>query len=163
MLVECPARREHDRDLALREPPQAATDLLASQFQPSEDRPRRGLTLLPLKPHREVPALEPPNLFLGAGFGQNQIQTLPHRCIGWVEAQRRFEARTGAVQIVAAVGDLSQQLEREDLRGICFERPLEEDLGLVRSEEHTSELQSQSNLVCRLLLEKKKKNVCRMH
>src|SRR2546430_13389841 len=31
-----------------------------------------------------------------------------------------------------------------------------------RSEEHTSELQSQSNLVCRLLLEKKQKNVgCR--
>src|SRR5438270_10223947 len=29
--------------------------------------------------------------------------------------------------------------------------------GSVRSEEHTSELQSQSNLVCRLLLEKKKK------
>src|SRR5688572_32636021 len=29
---------------------------------------------------------------------------------------------------------------------------------LTRSEEHTSELQSQSNLVCRLLLEKKKKN-----
>src|SRR5256886_9523408 len=28
--------------------------------------------------------------------------------------------------------------------------------GLSRSEEHTSELQSQSNLVCRLLLEKKK-------
>src|SRR2546430_8780261 len=29
--------------------------------------------------------------------------------------------------------------------------------GMRRSEEHTSELQSQSNLVCRLLLEKKKK------
>src|SRR2546427_3286536 len=29
--------------------------------------------------------------------------------------------------------------------------------GETRSEEHTSELQSQSNLVCRLLLEKKKK------
>src|SRR5688572_31408849 len=29
--------------------------------------------------------------------------------------------------------------------------------GSIRSEEHTSELQSQSNLVCRLLLEKKKK------
>src|SRR2546427_3026599 len=28
--------------------------------------------------------------------------------------------------------------------------------GAARSEEHTSELQSQSNLVCRLLLEKKK-------
>src|SRR2546430_12493565 len=30
-------------------------------------------------------------------------------------------------------------------------------LALLRSEEHTSELQSQSNLVCRLLLEKKNK------
>src|SRR5688572_32336157 len=30
---------------------------------------------------------------------------------------------------------------------------------LGRSEEHTSELQSQSNLVCRLLLEKKKKKI----
>src|SRR3989475_1874312 len=29
---------------------------------------------------------------------------------------------------------------------------------ISRSEEHTSELQSQSNLVCRLLLEKKKNN-----
>src|SRR2546430_11867628 len=32
-----------------------------------------------------------------------------------------------------------------------------------RSEEHTSELQSQSNLVCRLLLEKKKKTEFRTH
>src|SRR5688572_31411632 len=31
------------------------------------------------------------------------------------------------------------------------------DPAVGRSEEHTSELQSQSNLVCRLLLEKKKK------
>src|SRR2546430_7378457 len=35
---------------------------------------------------------------------------------------------------------------------------LDED-AVDRSEEHTSELQSQSNLVCRLLLEKKKKNI----
>src|SRR2546430_3754874 len=33
----------------------------------------------------------------------------------------------------------------------------------ARSEEHTSELQSQSNLVCRLLLEKKKKRSLRSH
>src|SRR3989475_8834594 len=33
----------------------------------------------------------------------------------------------------------------------------------ARSEEHTSELQSQSNLVCRLLLEKKKKKKKRTH
>src|SRR2546427_8890927 len=32
-----------------------------------------------------------------------------------------------------------------------------------RSEEHTSELQSQSNLVCRLLLEKKKKDITEPH
>src|SRR2546427_8768271 len=39
------------------------------------------------------------------------------------------------------------------------EPPPPSDTGLAqRSEEHTSELQSQSNLVCRLLLEKKKKN-----
>src|SRR5688572_32419030 len=35
-------------------------------------------------------------------------------------------------------------------------RPDGSDLRIPRSEEHTSELQSQSNLVCRLLLEKKK-------
>src|SRR5256884_3034831 len=34
---------------------------------------------------------------------------------------------------------------------------------LVRSEEHTSELQSRLHLVCRLLLEKKKKNRPRSH
>src|SRR3712207_7730925 len=33
-----------------------------------------------------------------------------------------------------------------------------EDLYVARSEEHTSELQSRQYLVCRLLLEKKKKN-----
>src|SRR2546427_9360817 len=35
--------------------------------------------------------------------------------------------------------------------------------GDFRSEEHTSELQSQSNLVCRLLLEKKKKNTSKIY
>src|SRR5256885_2996316 len=36
-------------------------------------------------------------------------------------------------------------------------------LDQLRSEEHTSELQSPCNLVCRLLLEKKKKNLYRTH
>src|SRR2546430_4363963 len=35
-------------------------------------------------------------------------------------------------------------------------------VNINRSEEHTSELQSQSNLVCRLLLEKKKKKQLRI-
>src|SRR2546427_2205825 len=38
-------------------------------------------------------------------------------------------------------------------------RPELQAYGRARSEEHTSELQSQSNLVCRLLLEKKKKKI----
>src|SRR5688572_32062541 len=37
-----------------------------------------------------------------------------------------------------------------------------EGIKIARSEEHTSELQSQSNLVCRLLLEKKKKKTKRI-
>src|SRR2546430_4250408 len=40
-------------------------------------------------------------------------------------------------------------------RGDFNEREVAAD---IRSEEHTSELQSQSNLVCRLLLEKKNKS-----
>src|SRR2546430_3625010 len=43
----------------------------------------------------------------------------------------------------------------EPRRGRPHARRLQEGR---RSEEHTSELQSQSNLVCRLLLEKKKNN-----
>src|SRR5205807_9550139 len=43
------------------------------------------------------------------------------------------------------------------LHRICF-RICGEDSDQKRSEEHTSELQSPCNLVCRLLLEKKKKN-----
>src|SRR2546427_3801464 len=41
--------------------------------------------------------------------------------------------------------------------GTTAVRALETCADCGRSEEHTSELQSQSNLVCRLLLEKKKK------
>src|SRR2546430_9026534 len=41
-------------------------------------------------------------------------------------------------------------------RGWTFQERLLSKRCLIRSEEHTSELQSQSNLVCRLLLEKKK-------
>src|SRR2546427_11070327 len=46
-----------------------------------------------------------------------------------------------------------QDAERRHQRGVAQLGHERDD----RSEEHTSELQSQSNLVCRLLLEKKKK------
>src|SRR2546430_8518948 len=45
----------------------------------------------------------------------------------------------------------------------CPARPGPDPGGGVRSEEHTSELQSQSNLVCRLLLEKKKNDTTAFH
>src|SRR2546430_10863520 len=47
-------------------------------------------------------------------------------------------------------------VEREEVRAFPLWQARFEATGLVRSEEHTSELQSQSKLVCRLLLEKKK-------
>src|SRR2546430_3698961 len=51
---------------------------------------------------------------------------------------------------VVAEGEVAEHLEEGVMaRGVA-------DIVEVRSEEHTSELQSQSNLVCRLLLEKKK-------
>src|SRR2546427_1723898 len=47
----------------------------------------------------------------------------------------------------------------QNVNKVATKVELRVDLGAIegRSEEHTSELQSQSNLVCRLLLEKKKK------
>src|SRR3989475_6408217 len=57
-----------------------------------------------------------------------------------------------AQRLPGGEGERLHPLDREDG---ARERP--EQGRLIRSEEHTSELQSQSNLVCRLLLEKKKK------
>src|SRR5688572_31869591 len=52
--------------------------------------------------------------------------------------------------LVSALGQ--RDVARREACGIAHR------VSVFRSEEHTSELQSQSNLVCRLLLEKKKKN-----
>src|SRR2546427_6996203 len=56
---------------------------------------------------------------------------------------------------------LFRSVRVEDLRGRepLARHHLEDRARRARSEEHTSELQSQSNLVCRLLLEKKKKDL----
>src|SRR3989454_1972013 len=61
------------------------------------------------------------------------------------------------------LGRLGARVGRESERRIEGEVPLlvhggiaTAGVGVVRSEEHTSELQSPCNLVCRLLLEKKK-------
>src|SRR2546427_830876 len=58
-----------------------------------------------------------------------------------------------------ANGESGDCTAHAELSAIRLASPLHdrEALSAARSEEHTSELQSQSNLVCRLLLEKKKK------
>src|SRR5437763_3131960 len=63
-----------------------------------------------------------------------------------------------ALPIYLAV-HLDDQLERlaHELRLVGFRPWVLPEAQLVRSEEHTSELQSPMYLVCRLLLEKKKK------
>src|SRR2546421_2300186 len=56
---------------------------------------------------------------------------------------------------IAADGSFPQELRRT--------KPYGYSLFNLRSEEHTSELQSRSDLVCRLLLEKKKKKSSQNH
>src|SRR2546427_9130943 len=63
-------------------------------------------------------------------------------------------ALEGATRLLEPRRVVDQVLRRLDFRRHVREREMDS----LRSEEHTSELQSQSNLVCRLLLEKKKKN-----
>src|SRR3989449_2972953 len=58
------------------------------------------------------------------------------------------------VRPFAATGDAVLRVEVRDGRASVTVRELP---SLARSEEHTSELQSRLHLVCRLLLEKKKK------
>src|SRR5690606_42144955 len=57
---------------------------------------------------------------------------------------------------LAEAGGQHQRMILFLLQNAAYRRRLER-VAEVRSEEHTSELQSRENLVCRLLLEKKKK------
>src|SRR2546430_3701357 len=65
-----------------------------------------------------------------------------------------FRSRSEARRPCELPGRLEKPFGRRPRSGVETPRRLS---GHCRSEEHTSELQSQSNLVCRLLLEKKKK------
>src|SRR2546430_7112978 len=68
--------------------------------------------------------------------------------------QRALDARTAVGAAVLLEESLNPSLQLPVLRRVGTLGALPPG---VRSEEHTSELQSQSNLVCRLLLEKKNK------
>src|SRR5256886_9040068 len=74
-----------------------------------------------------------------------------------VEAEERFR-RLGLTNIETRLGDgAAGWPEEAPFNGIIVTAAAPR-IPEPRSEEHTSELQSQSNLVCRLLLEKKKKH-----
>src|SRR2546425_6869562 len=74
-------------------------------------------------------------------------------------AKQIAEIEAGLREPVVLVGDLKPTRDFSDVRDIVpgYWTLLERGTPGERSEEHTSELQSLAYLVCRLLLEKKKK------
>src|SRR5690242_21313492 len=84
----------------------------------------------------------PGDLALGQVDAVEQLAFLVDRRLGCVEVLR----------VDRVVVEQSPSAEPDDVAGQVADRPQQ-----ARSEEHTSELQSHVNLVCRLLLEKKKK------
>src|SRR6266403_3516743 len=134
---------------------------------------------------RSIIGLTPPLKGRVVWKGQDSAQLGPHRIcrlgIGFVPEDRRIfpelsvwenldiARRTGAggkttwreEQVFALFPDLA---EIRDRRGGVLSGGQQQMLTIARtlmgnrSEEHTSELQSRRDLVCRLLLEKKKKN-----
>src|SRR5437016_13684082 len=92
------------------------------------------------------------------------VQPLPPGLSAKIEDSRVIISRAGEDRKVRALHGLARSLVQNMVAGV--KEPFERKLEIVgigyraqvqRSEEHTSELQSLTNLVCRLLLEKKKK------
>src|SRR3712207_6410990 len=79
-------------------------------------------------------------------FGDNGSGMHCHQSL-WMDGEPLFHAETG----YAGLSDMA----RHYIGGLLKHAPSL----LARSEEHTSELQSRQYLVCRLLLEKKKKSI----
>src|SRR2546430_4615828 len=108
------------------------------------------------------------------GFVRRLAQRYAHRgetlddltqvgCVGLIKAIDRFDGHYRVTLATYAAPNVLGEIKRHFRdKGWAVRVPrdvqeLNVKLGrVVRSEDHTSELQSQSNLVCRLLLEKKK-------
>src|SRR2546430_6929103 len=104
-----------------------------------------------------------------AGFGGGAPMGMPVEvAVARSDTVRDEIAATGQIEAVQSIdlrpevdGRIVEFLVREGQeveQGTPLFKVDDAQLKAQRSEEHTSELQSQSNLVCRLLLEKKKKN-----
>src|SRR5688572_26275569 len=109
--------------------------LLAQQKETSLTTSQEALALF-VQGREKAENLEDP----GSLFEQ-AIQQDPNFAIAYLFVGRTNQDFRKNVEKAASLADRVSPGERE----------------WIRSEEHTSELQSQSNLVCRLLLEKKKK------
>src|SRR5438309_6929937 len=134
-----------------------------------EDYGDRITTVVARAPHTVRPHLEREVLALGghearlqkegrlAGQREDFGQSVRARLGDQGREQRAADARPLPIRPDGEGGEL------RELSRVNLERSATDDLarrGLrddIRSEEHTSELQSQFHLVCRLLLEKKKK------
>src|SRR2546427_8610481 len=92
-----------------------------------------------------------PVLYFLHGLGENEQILLQAGGMNLVEDLRE-QNQLGEFLIVTPAGDRSFYINSHDGRERYEDFLVRE---FLRSEEHTSELQSQSNLVCRLLLEKK--------
>src|SRR3712207_8556991 len=75
----------------------------------------------------------------------------------WFEEERLGEHLSGGQQKNLALMLIEEGHTEDKLAGVLFLQEILLPAG--RSEEHTSELQSRQYLVCRLLLEKKKKTL----
>src|SRR5690606_39329676 len=102
-------------------------------------------------PHRHAAALLPPSR-------TRRPRTLPH--LPYTTLFRSPDMREAVLGAPMPANDLRQDYVRAAIRddaGALMATPfgVQDSSMLRRSEEHTSELQSRENLVCRLLLEKK--------
>src|SRR5690606_30509963 len=105
-------------------------------------------------------------LLIGAGSGITPLLSITKAVL---------RCGTGKVTLFYANRDEKSVIFRDELRELAVEHrerltvlhwleslqgmPHRTRLAPLRSEEHTSELQSRENLVCRLLLEKKKREI----
>src|SRR2546430_13144415 len=83
------------------------------------------------------------------------VDELDRSLVGYLQENGRMSLITLAEKLGESHGTVRNRLDWLLTNGIVSIVAIVDP----RSEEHTSELQSQSNLVCRLLLEKKKNRV----
>src|SRR2546422_4447070 len=90
---------------------------------------------------------------LNAEEASRRLKTLPYENLGFAAVDHHRVFRQGMAEAIFCEGKTTAQAVAIARRLLRNRHPVL----ATRSEEHTSELQSRLHLVCRLLLEKKKK------